>query len=475
MNNSKTRKKKKQEFINKFKPIVNNHNGELPIFDYNKKYNIHKYNTHSWFNIDKFNAENKTNVNVISSDKLDDVNLKCIKVKMILTDIHKQILNKWFMATTFIYNKTLEYIRTTYPFTKKDIFRSLIDYKSNLYNKRYIRTQMYQEKKDIQELFTILIDKHDTKNKKNNIKCTIDIHTLDKSIFQLIENIKSARANILAYNIKRFRLKFWKFNRPSQTIELEKNKFKDGVLCKSIFNNLEDIKYSYNNKIYNKLQVDHDFKINHNLITDEYYLYIPISSETEDIENRKELIVLDPGLRTMFTGLSESETLNLGSNINDIIKQDIIKLNKIKNNKLIPSKIKKKYERRIYKKVENKVDGLHWKLINYLTSNYKTIFLGDMSAKSIVSKSNKVLSKEAKVACLRSKYYEFRLRLKYKCSLTNTKFKLVNECYTSKTCSLCGYYNDKLKGEKIYHCLNCNRTIDRDINACRNIYMKQYL
>ena len=67
-----------------------------------------------------------------------------------------------------------------------------------------------------------------------------------------------------------------------------------------------------------------------------------------------------------------------------------------------------------------------------------------MSAKSIVMKNKSILSNESKVACLRTRYYEFRLRLKYKCSINNNNFKLVNEYYTSKTCSLCGNYNNNL-------------------------------
>ena len=97
------------------------------------------------------------------------------------------------------------------------------------------------------------------------------------------------------------------------------------------------------------------------------------------------------------------------------------------------------------------------------------------SAKSIVKKNNSVLSNESKVACLRTQYFNFRLRLKYKCAVNNRKFKLVNEYYTSKTCSLCGSYNNKLGGNKIYECPNCKCSLDRDINGCRNIYMKQFI
>ena len=121
------------------------------------------------------------------------------------------------------------------------------------------------------------------------------------------------------------------------------------------------------------------------------------------------------------------------------------------------------------------VDELHWKTINFLIHNFRNILLGDMSAKSIVSNNKSVLSKEAKVACLKTRYFEFRQRLKYKCELTRTNYRLVNECYTSKICSNCGHYKEELKGEKLYNCNKCNISIDRDINGCRNIMIKSLM
>jgi putative transposase len=116
------------------------------------------------------------------------------------------------------------------------------------------------------------------------------------------------------------------------------------------------------------------------------------------------------------------------------------------------------------------IDDLHWKTIKYLTNNYNNIFLGDMSAKSIVCNKNSILSSQQKTTCLRTSYYVFQQRLEYKCIAPKTNYKLVNEMYTSKTCSYCYNYNNKLKAETVYSCNKCN--IDRDINGCRNIYFK---
>ena len=176
-----------------------------------------------------------------------------------------------------------------------------------------------------------------------------------------------------------------------------------------------------------------------------------------------------------MTGLSEKEQFNIAPNINKKLRDKIKKLDNIKFNSNISKKIKKKNETLINKKIHNMVDDLHWKVIKFLILNFNNILLGDMSAKSIVSKKNSVLSNASKKACLQSRYYVFKQRLEYKCKLHRTNFKLVNECYTSKICSNCGNYKEELKGEKIYNCAKCNLSLNRDINGCRNIMIKSLM
>ena len=475
----KNAKAKRDSFLKNFIDIIKTNINDLPQFTANNKYKQKNINTNTWFTVDKFIDKTKRTPTVISSDKLDKNEYKQIKVKMVLNNIHKQILQKWFKATTLVYNETLKFIRQNYIFTKKEITRDILNIETKIskkfYDKRYIRNQLKNIKKRIQKDTTIIINKKDTLLKTKNIKCQIDMHTLDKSIFQLVENIKGSVTNMFNGNIKRFRLKFWKFNRPSKIIGIEKIKITDGIFCKSIFEHLEPIEYFYDGKPYYINNINSDFKINYNSITNEYLLLVPIKIEEVNDLNKEKIIVLDPGLRTFMTGLSDNEHIKIGDNVHSTIKEQIKRLNKIKNNKNIPQKIKNKNEKLINKKIKNKIDELHWKTIKYLTNKYSTIFLGDMSAKSIVKKENSVISNESKVACLRTRYYDFRLRLKYKCSINNIKFKLINEYYTSKTCSLCGSYYEKLEGNKIYNCKNCNCSIDRDINGCRNIYMKQFI
>ena len=56
---------------------------------------------------------------------------------------------------------------------------------------------------------------------------------------------------------------------------------------------------------------------------------------------------------------------------------------------------------------------------------------------------------------------------------TDCELELVNERYTSKTCTRCGHIHRRLGGNKRYVCPNenCGLRIDRDVNAARNMLL----
>lgn len=73
------------------------------------------------------------------------------------------------------------------------------------------------------------------------------------------------------------------------------------------------------------------------------------------------------------------------------------------------------------------------------------------------------------------KHYKFKKRFKsYINEIPNSQLYIVNEGYTSKTCSSCGILNYELQGNKIFSCVNeeCKLVIDRDVNGARNIFLK---
>ena len=453
-----------------FNEQIIKHNNDLPIFFDKNSTNI---NTNSWFNINQNNAiTNHNDIKIKYKFKKEEL-IKCMKVKMIPTMEQKQIIHKWFDSCTKIYNETLNFINNKYKFTKYDINRTKIIDELNKSKNANVNNfyNFYSTRKELREIKNNIQRESQLENIDKNTK--IHIHTLDYSIKQLCSNIESAKSNLLNGNIKRFRLKYWRNNRCSKTIEIEKEYIRNNKICPHIFG---DIKYIYNKEEVDLINIDSNVKINYNSITDEYLLLIPIKTKNKEINNKtKNIISLDPGLRTFMVGVSEKESLNIANGINDIIVKDIKRLETIIDNKDIPKRIKKKNEILINRKISNKIDDLHWKSIKYLTHNYKIIFLGDMSAKDIVNRNNSVLKKYQKIACLRTKYFLFKTRLEFKCKLNNIYFKYIDESYTSKTCSICSNYYKELEGSKIYYCQKCNNTIDRDINGARNIYIKSYL
>ena len=454
--------KRRLNFIDNYKTELNNIHPKLPDNIISK--DTQKYNLNSWFDVEKIKT-NKINNNIQYKNKYPKEVISCMQVNMILNDTQKQIINKWFDSYIDMYNKTLTYVRNNCP-----IFKGIITYKRlneidmNKYgNMYYLRKMLIKEKNDIKIKSSI----------NNNSKLEIHTHTLDYAILLFVSNLKSAYINTVRRNFKHFTMKFMNHNKPSKILEIEKQYIKNNMICPFI---LGPIKYLYNNKEYTLPELSSNVKINYNSMTDIYRLLIPIKNIPSKIDNKpRNLIVLDPGLRTFMTGLTEKEGLNIGTNVISTIKDKLEVLNKINNNKNIPKKIKKKNEKIINRKIHNKVDELHWKTINFIVNNFNNVLIGDMSAKQIVKKNTHILSNITKTACLRTRYYEFRQRLNYKCTLNKVNYVLVNECYTSKICSNCGCYNDKLKGEKIYNCKSCNLIIDRDINACRNIYMKSFM
>ena len=453
-----------------FNEKIIKHKNDLPMF-FNK--NSTNINTNSWFNINQNNAiTNHNDIKIKYKFKKEEL-IKCMKVKMIPTMKQKQIIHKWFDSCTKIYNETLKFLNNKYKFTKYDINRTKIIDELNKSKNANVNNfyNFYSTRKELREIKNNIQRESQLENIDKNTK--IHIHTLDYSIKQLCSNIESAKSNLLNGNIKRFRLKYWRNNRCSKTIEIEKEYIKNNKICPHIFG---DIKFIYNKEEVDLINIDSNVKINYNSITDEYLLLIPIKTKNKEINNKtKNIISLDPGLRTFMVGVSEKESLNIADGINDIIVKDIKRLETIIDNKDIPKRIKKKNEILINRKISNKIDDLHWKSIKYLTHNYKIIFLGDMSAKDIVNRNNSVLKKYQKIACLRTKYFLFKTRLEFKCKLNNIYFKYIYESYTSKTCSICSNYYKELEGSKIYYCQKCNNTIDRDINGARNIYIKSYL
>ena len=170
---------------------------------------------------------------------------------------------------------------------------------------------------------------------------------------------------------------------------------------------------------------------------------------------------------------TNNKYIEIGNNLSTTIKKLLNRLDEfseIKN-----KRIKNKKEKYIREKIKNKVKDMHWKIINYLTSNYKNIIIGNWSTKDIIRKNDSVLTKINKRISQNISFYRFLERLKYKSIIKKINLIIENEHYTSKMCTLCSNVKEDLGGNKIYKCDICNNEIHRDYNGSRNIFLKYIL
>ncbi|WP_420799363.1 RNA-guided endonuclease InsQ/TnpB family protein [Ktedonospora formicarum] len=67
--------------------------------------------------------------------------------------------------------------------------------------------------------------------------------------------------------------------------------------------------------------------------------------------------------------------------------------------------------------------------------------------------------------------YEFKRQILYKAEQAGVKVVLASRWEpSSKTCSCCGWVNEELRlSDRIFACMDCGSTLDRDYNAARNL------
>jgi putative transposase len=208
--------------------------------------------------------------------------------------------------------------------------------------------------------------------------------------------------------------------------------------------------------------------------TNRFFLHVPVPRDwipTNDkrVDNQESLkvyknriIALDPGIRKFMVGFDPISRIS--SVFGDSAKFRISSL-LLELDKLTDSTSKFLY----WNKIKNLVDELHWKTINYLIENYDTILLPEFRIQQMISK-RKLSRLTKRLMCMFS-FHRFRERLAMKCSQFNKQLIIVNEAYTSCTCTRCGI-RKKSNGMEIFTCKNCGLVIDRDTMGARNILLK---
>jgi len=120
---------------------------------------------------------------------------------------------------------------------------------------------------------------------------------------------------------------------------------------------------------------------------------------------------------------------------------------------------------RLHERVANQRRDFWHKLTRQLASTYSLIALEDLTLAFMTT--NRHLALSAHDAGLA----EFQQLLAYKAEEAGTQVVTVNPATTSQVCSACGVVTKKDLSVRVHVCPDCGLTLDRDVNAARNILM----
>lgn len=208
-----------------------------------------------------------------------------------------------------------------------------------------------------------------------------------------------------------------------------------------------------------------------------WFICIPVKTKNSNIiEKQNDIVGLDPGIRTFITYFSVNGHFgHIGYHSFNRIQALCFKLDKIIS-KFSKEKDKhkksslKRLMNRIKWKINNLVDELHWKTINYLVKNFGIVILPTFETSEMVVKKKRKLNSKSARNMLTYRFYEFSKRLEMKCKEYGVKLVRINEAYTSKTNSFTGEIIKSLGGKEYFKYDKI--FVNRDINGSRNILLR---
>ena len=200
-----------------------------------------------------------------------------------------------------------------------------------------------------------------------------------------------------------------------------------------------------------------------------YYvsLLYDMNIEIPIIENPTSIVGIDLGIKNLMT-LSDS-TITPNNKYILMYEKRIKRCQRELSRKVRGSKNYYKCKQRLaelYQKLKNaRIYYLH-KVTKDITDNYDIITCEKLDTKSMLEK--KIISKSISDVS----FFEILRQLQYKSNWKGKYFYQINTHYpSSQTCSVCSNIDKKYKDLKYrtYKCDNCSNNMDRDLNASINI------
>ena len=395
--------------------------------------------------------------------------LKTIKIRLFPTETEKKNIHLMFDQFRWYYNST---ITMFYNYYGKDNILNKSKYSNYTIRDKIVRKHKYTEEIAGNLLFKDFVYDESLNEDPVPLWWKDKVHSRISrgAISKFTSSINSAISNFKNGNISKFDMKYMSKKKPTEYLHFEDKQYP------SFIRKIKS-KYSYTTKDRKRVNMSfadidtqkRGIEIIYEKNTDKYYLHYPVERSwfpSNDKRNDSQIkfsslgdriISLDPGIRKFLTGYNPTgESIIIGEGAS--LELTALLLENDKN----PSVI-------LRRKIKNLVEELHWKTITYLIENYDTIILPDFRVSQMIR--SKKLNRMVKRLMCQFSFFQFKEKLKFKCSWYNKKLIIVDESYTSCTCTSCGFIMDT-KGKENLNCPSCNLDIDRDIAGSRNIFIK---
>lgn len=260
----------------------------------------------------------------------------------------KTEFRSWINTTRYVYNKSLEHIRKT---------------GNDSINFYELRNKFVTAKG----------------NELTDWELNVPKDVRAGGIRDLTKAYKTMFSNIRQGNIKRATINF-RNKRDTQSIEIPKTAIKTDET-----GNYEIYK-TYKLGTISKCKRDKGLKIEHDcrLLLDRFnhwYLIIPFSNVESKVESNVDQKIndcsLDPGIRKFQTIFSPNETIKCTTNYNLLrkLKDRISWLATLRSSKIISKQLWSRKNKKLWYNHTNLIDDYQYQLSNYLSKNYKTIYL----------------------------------------------------------------------------------------------------
>ena len=400
---------------------------------------------------------------ISSQDTVENENIKLItkKIRFYPNTTQKLFFNKCIGTFRYFYNKSNQYVKNLMLTEKK--LPSAIS----------VRNKILIKNSDLSD--------------NDKWQAEIPYDTRQAAIFKLINAYKTAFSLLKKKVIKQFDVKFLKRKAPKHYFEIDNKAIRiDNNSNIRIFSTIlkDNIRIRKRDRLKIKNTFD-KYAYTNTIIKKEYdkwyiCLVIPkeklVQKETTPIFNS---VFLDPGVKTFQTFYSPDGICGkLGNDISNVkLKPIITKFKKILKDKRTQRNKKnvKKRCNKLITKVKHIISDLHNQTSTFLTSMFKTIIIPIFEVQKMVSKTTRSIHKPSVINLLHLSHYKFRMKLTHLCAKNGTKLYVIDESYTSKTCGKCGTLKSDLGNNRIFNCDVCNLVIDRDLNAARNICIKNVI